>query len=65
MNLSSITRRVLLPTFRLGPPIVRDAVFYRPASFNPATGVTVGAETAAACKFHGGQVLSGTCVGEG
>ena len=49
--------------FRLGPPIVRGGVFYRPTSFNPATGGTGAAEVAAPCQFLGAHVLWGSYLG--
>lgn len=49
--------------FRLGAPIVRSGVFYRPTAFNQSTGWTVTAEVAAACKFIGTHVLSGGYLG--
>jgi hypothetical protein len=49
--------------FRLGSPVVRDGVFYRPPAFNPATGTTVTVEAMAACKFIGAHVVSGGYLG--
>ena len=63
MNLSSMTRRALAAVFRLGPPVVREGVFYRPPSFNAATGVTVTVEATAACQFIGAHVFSGAYLG--
>lgn len=63
LNLPSLTRRALAAVFRLGAPIVRDGVFYRPTAFNAATGWTVTAEVNAACKFIGAHVLSGGYLG--
>jgi hypothetical protein len=63
LNLPSLTRRALAAVFRLGAPVVRDAVFYRPPAFNAATGWTVTAEVTAACKFIGSHVLSGGYLG--
>ena len=48
MNLSSMTRRALAAVFRLGPPLVRSATYYRPASFSSATGQSAPAEQTAA-----------------
>jgi len=62
-NLPTLTRRALAVVFRLGAPIVRDGVFYRPTGFNSATGWTVTAETSATCKFIGAHVLSGGYLG--
>ncbi len=58
LNLPSLTRRALVAVFRLGAPVVRDGVFYRPPAFNAATGWTVTAEVTAACKFIGAHVRS-------
>jgi hypothetical protein len=63
LNLPSLTRRALAAVFRLGAPVVRDAVFYRPPAFNAATGWTVTAEVTASCKFIGSHVLSGGYLG--
>ena len=63
LNLPSLTRRALAAVFRLGSPVVRDAVFYRPPAFNAATGWTVTAEVTSVCKFIGSQVLSGGYLG--
>ena len=37
-NLPTLTRKALAAVFRLGAPVVRDGVFYRPPAFNSATG---------------------------
>ena len=58
-----MTRRALAAVFRLGPPVVRAAVFYRPPSFNPAAGATVTVEVTAACEFIGAYVFSGLYLG--
>jgi hypothetical protein len=63
LNLPSLTRRALAAVFRLGQPVVRSGVFYRPTTFNQSTGWTVTAEVAAACKFIGAHVLSGGYLG--
>jgi hypothetical protein len=63
LNLPTLTRRALNAVFRLGPPMVRSGVFYRPTAFNQSTGWTVTAEVAAACKFIGAHVLSGGYLG--
>jgi hypothetical protein len=63
INLPSLTRRALAAVFRLGPPLVRDGVFYRPTAFNAATGWTATVEIAANCKFLGAHVLSGGYLG--
>jgi|ERR1043166_4591674 hypothetical protein len=63
LNLPSITRRALAAVFRLGAPVVRDGVFYRPPTFNAATGWTVTAEAMATCKFIGAHVISGGYLG--
>jgi hypothetical protein len=63
LNLPSLTRRALAAVFRLGAPVVRDGVFYRPPAFNAATGWTVTAEVTAACKFIGAHVLSSGYLG--
>lgn len=63
LNLPSLTRRALAAVFRLGAPVVRDGVFYRPPAFNAATGWTVTAEVIASCKFIGAHVLSGGYLG--
>jgi hypothetical protein len=42
---------------------VRDGLFYRPPTFNTATGWTVTAEVTAACKFIGSHILSGSFLG--
>lgn len=62
-NLPSLTRRALAAVFRLGPPVVRAGVFYRPPAFNTTTGWTVTAEATAACKFIGAHVISGGYLG--
>ncbi len=58
-----LTRRALAAVFRLGPPVVRAGVFYRPPSFNPATGVTETVEATATCKFIGAHVVSASYLG--
>ena len=63
LNLPSLTRRALDAVFRLGAPVVRNGVFYRPTAFNSSTGWTVTAEVAASCKFIGAHVLSGGYLG--
>ena len=63
LNLPSLTRRALAAVFRLGSPVVRDGVFYRPPAFNAATGWTITAEATAACKFVGAHVISGGYLG--
>jgi len=63
LNLPTLTRRALAAVFRLGAPIVREAVFYRPMGFNASTGWTVTAEVTAACQFIGAHVLSGGYLG--
>jgi hypothetical protein len=63
LNLPSLTRRALDAVFRLGAPVVRSGVFYRPTAFNQSTGWTVSAEVAASCKFIGAHVLSGGYLG--
>jgi hypothetical protein len=63
LRLPSLTRRALAAVFRLGPPIIRDGVFYRPTAFNQSTGWTVTAEVSAACKFLGSHVVSGGYLG--
>jgi hypothetical protein len=63
LNLPSLTRRALAAVFRLGAPVVRSGVFYRPPAFNAATGWTVTAEATAACKFIGAHILSGGYLG--
>ena len=47
MNLLSMTRHAVAAVFRLGPPMVRSATYYRPASFSGATGQTAPAEQTA------------------
>jgi hypothetical protein len=63
LNLPTLTRRAMNAVFRLGAPIVQDAVFYRPTAFNAATGWTATAEVSAACKFIGSHILSGGYLG--
>jgi len=63
LNLPSLTRRALAAVFRLGPPVVRDGVFYRPPAFNSSTGWTVTVEAMTNCKFIGAQVVSGGYLG--
>jgi hypothetical protein len=63
LNLPTLTRRALTAVFRLGAPVVRDAVFYRPTAFNATTGWTAMVEIAAACKFIGAHVHSGSYLG--
>lgn len=63
LRLPSLTRRALAAVFRLGPPVVRDGVFYRPTAFNQNTGWTVTAEVSATCKFLGAHVVSGGYLG--
>ena len=63
LNLPTLTRRALDAVFRLGAPIVRDGVFYRPTAFNAGTGWTATAEISASCKFIGAHVLSGGFLG--
>lgn len=62
-NLPSLTRRALDAVFRLGAPVVRAGVYYRPTAFNSATGWTVAAEAMASCKFIGAHVISGGYLG--
>ncbi len=63
LNLPTLTRRALAAVFRLGPPVVRDGVFYRPPAFNSSTGWTVTVELTAPCKFIGAHILSGGYLG--
>jgi hypothetical protein len=63
LNLPSLTRRALDAVFRLGAPVVRGGVFYRPTAFNQSTGWTVAAEVAAVCRFIGAHILSGGYLG--
>lgn len=63
LNLPSLTRRALAAVFRLGAPVVRDGVFYRPPAFNAATGWTITVEVTAACKSVGAHVISGRYLG--
>jgi hypothetical protein len=63
LNLPILTRRALAAVFRLGAPIVRDGVFYRPTAFNAGTGSTASAEVNAPCKFIGSHILSGGYLG--
>lgn len=63
LNLPFLTRRAMAAVFRLGPPVVRDGVFYRPPAFNQSTGWTVTAEALANCKFLGAHVVSGGYLG--
>ena len=63
LNLPTLTRRAMAAVFRLGTPIVRDGVFYRPTAFNQSTGWTATAEVTAGCKFIGAHVLSGGYLG--
>lgn len=63
LNLPFLTRRALAAVFRLGPPVVRDGVFYRPPAFNAPTGWTVTVEVTAPCKFIGAHILSGGYLG--
>jgi len=63
LNLPFLTRRALDAVFRLGAPVVREGVFYRPTAFNQATGWTVTAEVTATCKFLGAHVVSGAYLG--
>jgi hypothetical protein len=58
MNLARIINSAVDSAFRLGAPIVRDASFYRPPSFNSATAELTSAEVVASCKFIGAAVLS-------
>lgn len=46
----SLHQRALTIVFSLGGDFVKDATFFRPASFNPNSGQTVSAESSAACK---------------
>jgi hypothetical protein len=62
-NLNRIVNCALVAAFRLGPAVVRDASFYRPPSFNAATGELTAAEVVATCKFVGGVVLSTNFIG--
>ena len=63
LNLPMLTRRALAAVFRLGPPVVRAGVFYRPPSFNPATGVTETIEATASCNFIGAHIVSAGYLG--
>jgi hypothetical protein len=63
LQLPNLTRRALDAVFRLGAPVVRDGVFYRPPAFNQSTGWTVTAEVTATCKFIGAHILSGSYLG--
>lgn len=51
MDLRSITRSALNALFGLGPDLVKDATYVRPASLAPATGVSTATETTAAVKI--------------
>ncbi len=55
-NLPSLTRRGLAAVFRLGAPLIRDGVYYRPPAFNSATGQIIALEAMADCKFVGAHI---------
>jgi hypothetical protein len=63
LNLNRIVNCALIAVFRLGPTVVRDASFYRPPSFNAATGELTASEVVTMCRFVGGAVLSADFVG--
>jgi hypothetical protein len=56
LNLPILTQRALASVFRLGAPIVRDGVFYRPQT-------NASAEVSASCKFIGAHVWSVNYLG--
>jgi hypothetical protein len=56
LNLPTLTRRALAAVFRLGPPVVREGVFYRPQT-------NAAAEVSASCKFIGAHIVSGAYLG--
>jgi hypothetical protein len=56
LNLPTLTRRALTAVFRLGAPVVRDGVFYRPQT-------NASAEASASCKFLGAHVMSDHYLG--
>lgn len=55
-NLTILTRRALAAVFRLGPPMVQDALFVRPQK-------DASAEVRASCKTIGTHVVSGFYLG--
>jgi hypothetical protein len=62
-NLPSLTRRGLAAVFRLGAPVVRDGTYYRPPTFNSATGQIVSLEAMASCQFVGAHIISAGYLG--
>ena len=63
LNLPSLTRRALVAVFRLGAPIVSDGVYFRPPTFNSATGQMIALEATATCKFIGAHIVSAGYLG--
>jgi len=62
-SLPTLTRRALAAVFRLGAPIVRSGFYYRPPTFNSATGAMISAEVSAACQFIGAHVQTSLYLG--
>lgn len=56
LDVKSITKAALGVLFNLGGDLVKDATYYRPPFYNPATGTVVTAEVAAACKILVGSI---------
>ena len=60
MNFDNATAAGIRTAFNLGPAIVKDATYYRPPSFNPATGHVESAELLAVVKAIIGPISFGT-----
>lgn len=56
IDVKSVTKTAVAVLFNLGGDLVKDATYYRPPSYNPATGTVVTGEVAAACKILVGSV---------
>jgi len=56
IDVKTVTRAAMTVVFNLGPDLVKGATYYRPPSYNSATGTVVTAEVAAVCKILVGAI---------
>ncbi len=63
LNLQRIVHSGLAVAFSLGPPLVRPGSYFRPPSFNPATGATTSVETVSLCSAIVAPVSSARYLG--
>lgn len=51
LDIKTLTKSAVAVLFGLGGDLVKDGTYYRPPSYNPATGQVVTAEVVVACKI--------------